>query len=44
MSFLRSLKPEAGMLQIFQAFPETARPLEYQWILVPLTTVMTASA
>jgi uncharacterized peroxidase-related enzyme len=27
MSFLRSLQPEAGLLQIFQAFPETARPL-----------------
>ena len=27
MSFLRSLKPEAGLLQIFQAFPEAARLL-----------------
>jgi len=27
MSFLRSLKPEAGLLQVFQAFPEAARPL-----------------
>jgi len=27
MSYLRSLEPEAGLLQIFQAFPEVARPL-----------------
>jgi uncharacterized peroxidase-related enzyme len=27
MSYLRSLKPDAGLLQIFQAFPEVARPL-----------------
>ena len=27
MSFLRSLKPEAGLLQVFQAFPEATRPL-----------------
>jgi len=27
MSFLRSLEPEPGLLQIFQAFPEVARPL-----------------
>src|SRR5260370_17586702 len=27
MSFLKSLPPEAGLLQIFQAFPEVARPL-----------------
>src|SRR5437870_8083695 len=35
MSFLKSLPPEAGLLQIFQAFPETARPLlEYHEILL----------
>jgi uncharacterized peroxidase-related enzyme len=35
MSFLRSLKSEAGLLQIFQAFPETARPLlEYHEVLL----------
>jgi uncharacterized peroxidase-related enzyme len=35
MSFLRSLKPEAGLLQIFQAFPEAARPLlEYHEVLL----------
>jgi uncharacterized peroxidase-related enzyme len=35
MSFLRSLKPEAGLLQIFQAFPESARPLlEYHEVLL----------
>jgi uncharacterized peroxidase-related enzyme len=35
MSFLRSLKPEAGLLQIFQAFPEVARPLlEYHEVLL----------
>jgi uncharacterized peroxidase-related enzyme len=35
MSFLRSLNPEAGLLQIFQAFPETARPLlEYHEVLL----------
>jgi uncharacterized peroxidase-related enzyme len=35
MSFLRSLKPEAGLLQIFQAFPETARPLlQYHEVLL----------
>ncbi len=27
MSFLKSLPPDAGLLQIFQAFPKTARPL-----------------
>ena len=27
MSYLRSLKPGAGLLEIFQAFPEFARPL-----------------
>jgi uncharacterized peroxidase-related enzyme len=27
MNYLRSLKPDAGLLQIFQAFPEAARPL-----------------
>ncbi len=31
MSFLKSLPPEAGLLQVFQAFPNIARPLiEYQ--------------
>jgi uncharacterized peroxidase-related enzyme len=35
MSFLRSLKPEAGLLQILQAFPGTARPLlEYHEVLL----------
>ncbi|HEY5991806.1 MAG TPA: peroxidase-related enzyme [Candidatus Udaeobacter sp.] len=35
MSYLRSLKPDAGLLQIFQAFPEVARPLlEYHEILL----------
>jgi len=35
MSFLKSLPPETGLLQIFQAFPETARPLlEYHEILL----------
>jgi uncharacterized peroxidase-related enzyme len=35
MSFLRSLKAEAGLLQIFQAFPEIARPLlEYHEVLL----------
>jgi uncharacterized peroxidase-related enzyme len=34
MSFLKSL-PQAGLLQIFQAFPEAARPLvEYQEVLL----------
>jgi uncharacterized peroxidase-related enzyme len=42
MSYLRSLPPEAGLLQIFQAFPEVARPLlEYHEVLLrgesPLT-------
>jgi uncharacterized peroxidase-related enzyme len=27
MSFLKSLPPEGGLLQIFQAFPDAARPL-----------------
>jgi uncharacterized peroxidase-related enzyme len=27
MSYLRSLSPDAGLLQIFQAFPEVAQPL-----------------
>lgn len=35
MSYLRSLKPNAGLLQIFQAFPEVARPLlEYHEVLL----------
>src|SRR5260370_13012112 len=43
MSFLKSLPPEAGLLQIFQAFPEVARPLlEYHEALLrgdsPLST------
>lgn len=42
MSYLRSLPPEAGMLQIWQAFPETVPPLlEYHEVLLrgdsPLT-------
>jgi uncharacterized peroxidase-related enzyme len=35
MSYLRSLKPEAGLLQIFQAFPQAARLLiEYHQVLL----------
>ena len=35
MSFLKSLPPEAGLLQVFQAFPKAARPLlEYHEILL----------
>jgi uncharacterized peroxidase-related enzyme len=35
MSFLKSLPAEAGLLQIFQAFPEIARPLiEYHEVLL----------
>jgi uncharacterized peroxidase-related enzyme len=35
MSYLRSLKPDAGLLQIFQAVPEVARPLlEYHEVLL----------
>jgi uncharacterized peroxidase-related enzyme len=35
MLFLKSLPPEAGLLQIFQAFPESARPLlEYHEVLL----------
>jgi uncharacterized peroxidase-related enzyme len=35
MSYFRSLKAEAGLLQIFQAFPEIARPLlEYHEVLL----------
>jgi uncharacterized peroxidase-related enzyme len=35
MSYLRSLTPDAGLLQIFQAFPEVARPLlEYHEVLL----------
>jgi uncharacterized peroxidase-related enzyme len=35
MSFLKSLPPEAGLLQVFQAFPEAARPLlEYHELLM----------
>jgi uncharacterized peroxidase-related enzyme len=35
MSYLRSLKPDPGLLQIFQAFPEVARPLiEYHEVLL----------
>ena len=35
MSFLKSLPPEAGLLQIFQAFPKAARPLlEYHEVLL----------
>jgi uncharacterized peroxidase-related enzyme len=35
MSYLRLLKPDAGLLQIFQAFPEVARPLlEYHEVLL----------
>jgi uncharacterized peroxidase-related enzyme len=43
MSYLRSLKPDAGLLQIFQALPDAARPLlEYHETLLrgdsPFTT------
>ena len=35
MSFLKSLPTDAGLLQIFQAFPESARPLlQYQEVLL----------
>ena len=35
MSYLRSLEPDAGILQIFQEFPEVARPLlEYHEVLL----------
>ncbi len=35
MSFLKSLATDAGLLQIFQAFPEAARPLlEYHEVLL----------
>src|SRR5216684_8369731 len=35
MSYLHSLKPDAGLLQIFQAFPEVARPLlEYHEVVL----------
>ena len=35
MSYLRSIPPDAGLLQIFQAFPEAARPLlEYHEVLL----------
>jgi uncharacterized peroxidase-related enzyme len=35
MSYLQSLKPYAGLLQIFQAYPEIARPLlEYHEVLL----------
>jgi uncharacterized peroxidase-related enzyme len=35
MSYLRSLKADVGLLQIFQAFPEVARPLlEYHEVLL----------
>jgi uncharacterized peroxidase-related enzyme len=35
MSYLRSVRPDAGLLQIFQAFPQAARPLlEYHEVLL----------
>src|SRR6516162_9467702 len=35
MSYLRSIPPGAGLLEIFQAFPEAARPLlEYHEVLL----------
>src|SRR2546428_3015222 len=35
MSFLKFLPPDAGLLQVFQAFPEAARPLlEYHEVLL----------
>jgi uncharacterized peroxidase-related enzyme len=44
MSFLRSLKPDAGLLQIFQAFPEHTRPLlEYHQVLLRGDSPFTAA-
>ncbi len=35
MSFLKSLPPDAGLLEVFQAFPEIARPLiDYHEVLL----------
>ncbi len=35
MSFLKSIPADPGLLQIFQAFPESARPLlEYHQVLL----------
>jgi uncharacterized peroxidase-related enzyme len=43
MSYLRSLKPEAGLLQVFQAFPQAARPLlEYHEVLLRRESPFTA--
>ncbi len=44
MSYLRSLKPDAGLLQIFQSFPEIARPLiEYHEVLLRGESPFTAA-
>src|SRR5438552_17802128 len=44
MSFLRSLPADAGLLQIFQAFPEAARPLlEYHEVLLRGESPFTAA-
>jgi AhpD family alkylhydroperoxidase len=43
MSYLHSLPPDAGLLRIFQAFPETARPLlEYHDVLLRRDSAFTA--
>jgi uncharacterized peroxidase-related enzyme len=44
MNYVRSLKPDAGLLQIFQAFPEAARPLlEYHEVLLRGDSPFTAA-
>ena len=44
MSYLRSLKPEAGLLQIFEVFPRAARPLlEYHEVLLRRDSPFTAA-
>jgi uncharacterized peroxidase-related enzyme len=44
MSFLKSLPPDAGLLQIFRAFPEAARPLlEYHEVLLRGDSSFTAA-
>lgn len=44
MSYLRALPPDAGLLQILQAFPEVARPLlEYHEFLLRAESPFTAA-
>ena len=44
MSFLKSVPPDEGLLEIFQAFPETARPLlEYHEVLLRGDSPFTAA-